>query len=175
LILLLSVLFSSCDKKNKIKTSGEDKLNSEKVLEGSTYSIPGFSFESGSVVLYNPAASQNIPDIFALPSSDAQGNVTGAYFDSQNINESFALVGEFSTSDSALSFFNDYKQVDANSFVFLAKPVLKNQVWVFKTRNEKYAKILILDVQAYLKNTEPFAEVTFKWVYQPDGSKTFIE
>jgi len=110
LVLLLTVLFSSCDKKNKIKTSGEDKLNSEKVLEGSTYSIPGFSFESGSVILYNPATSQNIPDIFALPSSDAQGNVTGAYFDSQNINKSFALADEFSTPDSALNFFNDYKQ-----------------------------------------------------------------
>lgn len=169
LLIIIPLLLFGCNDKNKTKTSGEATLNSELILEGQTYSVPGFSFESGSVVLYNPAGGQTIPDFFALP--EVQGNIYSAYFDTQNTFPSFAKVGEFSTIGEAQDFFNNYKEVDVNSYIDYANPVLENQVWVFKTRNEKYAKLLIIKVNAYLKDTEPFAEVNFKWAYQPDGSK----
>ena len=168
LLLILPLFILGCDKKNKTKTSGEVSLNSELILVGETYSVPGFSFESASVELYNPAGGTTIPDIFALP--EVQNNVYSAYFDTQNTYPSFALVGVFDSSTEAQDFYTNYKQVDVNNYTGLAKPVLKNQVWVFKTRNDNYAKLLILKVDAYLKDTEAFAEVTFKWVYQPDAS-----
>ena len=168
LLLILPLFILGCDNKNKTKTSGEVSLNSELILVGETYSVPGFSFESASVELYNPAGGTTIPDIFALP--EVQNNVYSAYFDTQNTYPSFALVGEFDSSTEAQDFYTNYKQVDVNNYTGLAKPVLKNQVWVFKTRNDNYAKLLILKVDAYLKDTEDFEEVTFKWVYQPDGS-----
>ena len=173
LLIIIPLLLFGCDDKNKTKTSGEATLNSELIFNNNTqtWTVPGFSFESGSVVLYNPAGGQTIPDIFAIPESDAHNNVTGAYLDTQNTFSSFAKVGEFSTIGEAQDFFNNYKQVDVSSFVGSANPVLENQVWVFKTRNEKYAKLLIVKVDAYLKDTDPFAEVVFKWAYQPDGSK----
>jgi hypothetical protein len=171
LLIIIAFLVLGCNKNNNPKTTGEASLNSELILEGETYSVPGFSFESASVVLYNPAGGQTIPDIFALP--DVQNNVYSAYFDTQNTLPSFALVAEFESSGEAQDFFNNYKLVDVNSYSGLAKPVVKNQVWVFKTRNDKYAKLLVVKVDAYLKDDEAFAEVTFKWVYQPDGSKVF--
>jgi len=167
-LLVFSLFLLGCDNKNKTKTSGEVSLNSELILVGETYSVPGFSFESASVELYNPAGGNTIPDLFALP--EVQNNVYSAYFDTQNNYPSFALVGEFDSSSEALDFYNNYKQVNVNNYTGLAKPVLKNQIWVFKTRNDEFAKLLILKVEAYLKDTEAFAEVTFKWAYQPDGS-----
>ena len=164
-LLIIPLLVFGCNKNNNPKTSGEASLNSELILEGETYSVPGFSFESGSVVLYNPAGGQTIPDIFALP--DVQNNVFSAYFDTQNTLPSFALVGEFASSGEAQNFFDNYKEVDVNTYTGFAKPVVENQVWVFNTRNDKYAKLLIVKVNAYLKDTEAFAEVNFKWAYQP--------
>ena len=171
-ILLLATIFqSSCDKDNNDKTSGENSLNSELILSGQTYSIQGFSFESGSVILYNPASSTSIPDIFVLP--DSQNNEISAYLDTENPFESFALAGTFQTSGDALDFFNNYKEVEVNSYVPFAKPVLENQVWIFKTRSNKYAKLLILKVNTSVKDLEPYVEITFKWAYQPDGTTIF--
>ena len=171
IIIFAAIIQSSCDKNNNDKTSGENSLNSELILSGQTYSIQGFSFESGSVILYNPASSTSIPDIFVLP--DSQNNELSAYLDTENPFESFALAGTFQTSGDALDFFNNYKKVEINSYIPFAKPVLENQVWIFKTRNNKYAKLLILKVNTSVKNLEPFAEITFKWAYQPDGSTIF--
>ncbi len=172
-LLIIPLLVFGCNKNNNPKTSGEASLNSERILDDNTqtYSISGFSFEKGSVILYNPASSQgaSIPDFIALP--DVQNNVYSAYFDTQNTLPSFALVGEFASSGEAQTFFDNYKEVDVNTYTGFAKPVVENQVWVFKTRNDKYAKLLIVKVNAYLKDTEAFAEVNFKWAYQPDGSK----
>ena len=95
------------------------------------------------------------------------------YFDTENIEESFALAGDFSSADSALAFFNSYVEVNVNSYVGLAQPVLKNQIWIFKTRSSTFGKILILNTINYEKNSHPITEVEFKWVYQPDGSTFF--
>ena len=171
ILMLVAIVLNGCNKDNNDKTSGENSLNSELILSGQTYSIQGFSFESGSVILYNPASSTSIPDIFVLP--DSQNNEISAYLDTENPFESFALAGTFQTSGEALDFFNNYKEVKVSSYVSFAKPVLENQVWVFKTRNNKYTKLLILKVNTSVKNLEPFAEITFKWAYQPDGSTIF--
>ncbi|RLD36677.1 MAG: hypothetical protein DRI73_00225 [Bacteroidetes bacterium] len=173
ILILAAIIINGCNKNDNDKTSGENSLNSELILSGQTYSIQGFSFESGSVILYNPASSTSIPDIFALPDTDPQNNEVTAYLDTENPFESFALAGTFPTSGEALDFYNNYKEVKVSTYVSFAKPVLENQVWVFKTRNNKYAKMLIMKVNTSIKNQEPYAEVTFKWAYQPDGSTIF--
>jgi len=172
--LILSTIFlGGCHKKDQVKTSGEATLNSDRILEGSTYTIQGFSLVSGEVVSFNPESTQNIPDLFVLPIADQQGNVTGAFFDSPNIYASFALVDSFSDAKEALNFFNNYREVKVDSYTELATPLQSNQVWVFKTNAGKFSKLLILDVQFYLKDITPYAEVKFKWAYQPDGSMRF--
>ncbi len=172
-LILVVFLLNGCNKDNKDKTSGENTLNSELILDGLTYSVQGFSFESGNVVLYNPASSASKPDFMVLPDTDPITDDVYAYLDTENPLESFGLAGTFPSSGEALDFFNNYKEVDITTFIPFAKPVRENQVWVFKTRNKKYAKLLIVKVNTSIKNNEPFAEVTFKWVYQPDGSKIF--
>lgn len=173
LVLFLIISVSACQKKNRVPTSGEATINSDRILSGSAYSIQGFSFATGSVILYNPGSPTNIPDLFVLPIADTQGNATGAYFDSPNQYESFSLVNTLENADEALQFFNSYLTVDVSDYTSLANPLLINQVWVFKTNSGNFAKLLILRILNQVKDATPYAEVRFKWVYQPDGSTKF--
>ncbi len=167
-ILVFILLASACSKDNDVKTSGTHSISSEKILEGQTYSYYGFSFSKASVKLYNDASSSDRPDFGVGMNQDSL-----PYFDTENIEESFALAGDFSSADSALAFFNSYVEVDVSSYVGLAQPVFKNQIWIFKTRSSTYGKILILNTINYEKNSHMLTEVEFKWVYQPDGSTFF--
>ncbi|MQY78812.1 MAG: hypothetical protein GH151_06410 [Bacteroidetes bacterium] len=173
--LVLILGFAGCKKDEpSIITSGTATLTSTLVLEGSTYSYYGFSFEKGDVLKYNPELSDEWPDIVIRPITEPSGDVTGAYLDSPNIIEnSFNLTAEFENETSATDFFNNYKTVDVTNFLKLAKPILKYQVWTFKTSKKLFAKLLIVDVQTDLKINTPYAETTFKWLYQPDGSNEF--
>jgi len=172
--LVFILCFTGCKKDEpSIITSGTATLTSTRILEGSTYSYFGFSFEKGGVSKYNPETSTEWPDIVIIPIREPSGDVTGAFLDSPNIDNSFNLTAEFDDETSATDFFNNYKTVDVTNFLKLAKPILKYQVWTFKTGNKLFAKILITDVQAYIKVSTPYAETTFKWVYQPDGSNEF--
>ena len=68
----------------------------------------------------------------------------------------------------------NYIQIaDSLSYTYWAKPTLENQVWIIKTLDGNYGKILIKNVETYLNLTTPYAAVTFKWEYQPDGTRIF--
>ena len=176
-ILLFSTLllftFAGCEKEESPDTSGEATLTSDRFLEGSTYSIYGFSFEQGEVSKYNPAGEGIIPDFFILPKTGTGGQITGALLDSPNQNKSFSLTAEFNDSSLALQYFSEYKNVIDSNYVFLADPFEENQVWTFRTAANKFGKILIKEVKAFVKDTENYAETTFLWEYQPDGSMEF--
>lgn len=176
-ILLFSVLllfaFSGCEKEEGPDNSGEATLTSDRILEGSTYSIYGFSFEQGKMIKYNPAGEGIIPDFFILPKTGTGGQITGALLDSPNQNKSFSLTAEFSDSLLALQYFGQYKNVIDSNYVFLADPLNGNQIWTFRTRDNKFGKILIKEVKAFVKDNKDYAETTFLWEYQPDGSMVF--
>ena len=165
---LLLFAFSSCEKEENPDTSGEATLTSDRFREGLTYSIYGFSFEQGEVIKYNPAGEGIIPDFFILPVTGIDGQPTGALLDSPNQNKSFSLTAEFSDSLLALEYFNYYNNIIDSNYVSLANPLEKNQVWTFRTSANKFGKILIKDVKAFVKDTENYAETTFLWEYQPE-------
>jgi hypothetical protein len=171
--VLLLFAFSGCEKEESPDTSGEATLTSDRFLEGLTYSIYGFSFEQGKVIKYNPAGEGIIPDFFILPKTGTGGQSTGALLDSPNQNKSFSLTAEFSDSSLALQYFSEYKNIIDSNYVFLADPLKENQVWTFRTTANKFGKILIKDVKAFVKDTENYAETTFLWEFQPDGSLYF--
>ena len=55
----------------------------------------------------------------------------------------------------------------------MADPINANQVWVYRTGTETYAKIRIISTVNEIRDDMPYGECTFEWVYQPDGSLTF--
>lgn len=81
--------------------------------------------------------------------------------------------------DSAKSAFEKFAEIpDTTPLQHLALPVIKNQVWAVKTQKNKYARILLSRTLAKIDSSNlasptPYAEATFKWVCQPDGSRQF--
>jgi len=65
------------------------------------------------------------------------------------------------------------KNVNSMFYLDLAVPLEANQVWVFKSRDYKYAKFRIITVDLDTSGDTPFASCKLEWVYQPDGSATF--
>jgi hypothetical protein len=169
------LLVAGCDEDSSPPTTGEVTITSELVLEGDTYTFNGFSFELGKVVYCNPQSCKIEPDLIVIP--DNSGEEIIAYLEIlNNVQEKplMALAAEFADWNSALDFFNNYNQIaDSLSYSFWAKPALEYQVWVVKTLRGKYGKIAIKNVVTYLNGTKPYAEITFKWAYQPDGSTLF--
>ncbi len=169
------MLVPGCDEDDPPRTTGEVTITSELILEGDTYTFNGFSFESGKVVYCNPQSCKNPPDLIIIP--DNSGEELSAYLEVLNNVQNkllLALAGEFSDWTSTVDFFDNYKQIaDSLTYSYWAKPVLEHQIWIVKTLGGKYGKIAVKDVTTYLNGTTPYAEITFKWAYQPNGSTLF--
>ena len=95
-----------------------------------------------------------------------------AYLSANTLNPPFALSGEYATEGDARNAFDALTSVGTLSWIELAAPLKANQVWVVKTRDNKYAKMRTIEVTL---TTTPARLPTCKleWVFQPDGSTTF--
>ena len=169
--LIVLVILLSCKKENgDVKENCSEVILSSKLYGSGPYFTYGFSFSEGKLLKY--PGSEIIVDITILAQVEVDGSVSGGFLDSPNIKESFNLTAEFSTADSALNYFNNYSLVVDSAFVEMARPLKGNQIWTIRTRHNKYAKILILSVLAYLDEENiAYAQTTFKWCFQSDGSK----
>lgn len=165
----------ACEKgDNNNKNTGEVILTSERILTD-TYRSVGFSFREGKNVPF-PAIGGIVPDIVVINDTDIENNITDAIFTCPNNLLAFHLEGSFNSLPEALARFNEYKEVTAEDFSALANPVINYQVWTVQTTEQKFAKIVIKNIQ--IKTDSPvsdYIEVTVEYQYQPDGTKIFTE
>ena len=63
LVILIGICYS-CEKKEDPKYSGEIILSSELLLSGQYYSYYGFTFEDGTIKVYEPSSGTQ-PDLAA--------------------------------------------------------------------------------------------------------------
>ena len=171
-VLLLAILTTGCQKKESgPKVSGEITINS-KLYGSGPYYIIGYNFARGELV---KSGSVPEPDITVqVQASPDNTKVDWAYLGTNNFQNSFSLNGSFSNQTDAEAFFNNYKTVpDTLGYTGLAKDIRPYQVWTFRTEGLKYVKLLILKVVAEIRENNPYAETTFRYVYQPDGTNTF--
>jgi hypothetical protein len=136
----------------------------------------GFSFSAGGIITM-PNAQNRKPDFMVAVWTNVDGAVLGTFFGA-SAQEVFRLMGHFNTLDSAQTFFQNLIDVPGGSYDFVALPVEKNQVWIVKTREGRYGKILIRNTLAYndtshLPLHNSYAEATFDWIYQPNGTSRF--
>ena len=176
-VVILLLIIIGCDNSiNPIppKTSGEVTITT--LFKNNKSS--GFSFSQGQIIDF-PNTNNITPDIIVMVQRDATGNILGVFFSSGiGLKPSFYLIKQTSNLDSALTFFNNLNEVPETNYVDLAIPVNENQIWAVKTVENKYGKILILHTDAYKDNSNPsspndYGEARFKWIYQPDGSRSF--
>jgi len=167
LIVLIGICYS-CEKKEDPKYSGEIILSSELVPDDPSWSFYGFTFEDGQIKLY-PAASSTRPDLSVMYNNFNQ--TVG--LESSDLDEAFYKNGDFASAGAAEDFFNSYLEVTTSSFEALADPVEVNQVWTVQTASKKYAKIWIKNNQFNTGTQSDYVELTIRYQYQPDGTKTF--
>jgi hypothetical protein len=168
IIFLASVVFFGCQKDTAPAGSGTVTIDN-KTYQSTTYYIYGFSFSKAKKVstLENPG-----PDITIYVNSDTPGN-SWLYLQADNLNPSFAKIGDYPDAASASAAFDNLTTVGTYQWADLAEPIVPNQVWVYKTGTPTYAKIRIISTVNEIRNNLPYGECTFEWVYQPDGSTTF--
>ena len=174
-LLLLILLINSCDSSIEPtpKTSGEITINSK--VEN--LKSKGFSFSQGGLIEY--PNTQNIkPDFLLLVHMTIEEPIAGVFLSPPNNQPTFRLLIQLEAADSANKYFSELSEVPDTIYDWLALPLKENQIWAVKTQDNKYAKILILNTKAYMDSSiqsspTPYGEATFKWNYQPNGSRNF--
>ena len=167
--VLILALFSGCQKEKTPATSGTATI--ESTLHGSgSYYADGFSFSKPGIV---STISTPGPDITLFASKNLDGSFKETSFEASNFENSFSLVGESANEADAIQSFKSLIIVGNVQWIASAKPLERNQIWLFKTGMGRYNKMRIITVVEEMRQNLPYASCTFEWVYQPDGSTTF--
>ena len=167
-ILLSAVLFlASCEKEDKARTSGTDTIDNT-TYQSTTYYVYGFSFSQGKIVstMNNPG-----PDITVYVNKD--NSPYRLTLQSNNLNPSFYKAGDYADEAAAKTAFDNLKTVPSVQWTDMADPIAPNQVWIYRSGDEKYTKIRIVSTVNEARQLISYGECTFQWVHQPDGSVTF--
>jgi hypothetical protein len=169
IIFLVSIVFCSCKKDETPSLSGTVTIDN--TLSGTDvtgYYSFGFLFSKAKKVstLEDPG-----PDVLLYVIEDTPAN--RLTFQADNLNPSFYKLGDYPDAQSASDAFNNLKTVGSFQWTEMANPVTANQVWVYRSGTECYAKMRIISTVNETRNSIPYGECSFEWVYQPDGSTTF--
>jgi hypothetical protein len=168
--ILFIVLFflPSCRKTVDNPTSGTATINNvlkmDPVLQD--YYSYGFLFSAGNLVSTHNTPP---PDI----SVDNNGTLGDIRLLDNNLLDSFFKAGDFADTRSARQAFDSLMIPVVKPYVVWADSIKPNQVWIFKTGDEHYAKLRIISTDSKVLDNRNYAECTFEWVYQLNGSLTF--
>lgn len=148
-------------------TSGIDTINNI-IYVSNTYFVYGFSFSLAGKISTNGNPK---PDITVYVNFDnLPYRLT---FQANNLKPSFYKVGDFADLAGAISAFNNLKTVTVSQWKDMADPINANQVWIYRSESERYAKIRIISTVNENRQGIAYGECTFQWVFQPDNSLTF--
>lgn len=175
LILLLVLFFARCKKestdipdKDSVRLSGIDTINDSLKWsnELQTWTIMGFLFSQAKLVPY--PGSPN-PDITV----ETDGTLANIILQANNYKNSFYLAGEFENAAQAEQAFDSLTSPTILQWAAEADSLKANQIWVYRSGTNHYAKLRIVNTFSKTASPNIYAECTFEWVYQPDGTLTF--
>jgi hypothetical protein len=166
LFLAFFAILTGCTKKEATRTSGIDTIDNTNHFS-TTYFQYGFSFPGANLVATFPSPG---PDITLYVNNTGTPRLT---LQAENLLPSFYKVGDFADVTTAQSAFDNLKTVSVSQWEDMADPILPNQVWIYRSGTEHYAKIRIVSTINETRQSVAYGEITFQWVYQPDGSSTF--
>lgn len=159
-ILLLTLsIFISCKKETPDPSTNILVLNSS-VVNNKSY---GFSCSKAQIV---PLNSNPMPDFHVLVESNDMGQPTGVFLSNSNLEKRFYLKSTFAELESARNYFNSCTLSKDTVFQRLAISVKPFQIWIIKTNENKFGKILIHEATYKDLNNSGnlFAEMKFQWM-----------
>ena len=166
IICILCLLLIACNKNDDPDTSGTATINNELILDqqSQAYLNFGFLFSEGKLVsnIETPP-----PDIIIF----RDGSTIS--LEANNLKNSFSIYGEYTDQSSARDAFDKLTSASVSQWLASAVPLKVNQVWLYRSGTDKYAKIRIISIKTEIRETFEYAECQFEWVYQPDGTLTF--
>jgi hypothetical protein len=171
IVAILTLFVWGCRKEDKPQLSGIVTIDNK--LYGSvTYYALGFTFATGekTSTLNVPPADITI-DAFKVTINDQDSVVL--YFYANNYLPSFFCYGKYADASAASLAFNNLTTFTLPQFVDMGDDVNANQIWLYRTSNNKFAKIRIISTVRASGTIKPDAECTFEWAYQPSGTLTF--
>jgi hypothetical protein len=167
ILLAIFLLLPACTKVEKTPTSGIATIDNI-TYQTTTYYVFGFSFSGANLVATYPSPG---PDITVYVNIDTLPH--RLILQSDNLKPSFFKAGDFADEDAAKSAFNNLKTVSVSQWEDMADPLNVNQVWIYRSGKDSYAKIRIISTVNETRLGKAYGECTFQWVFQPDGSLTF--
>lgn len=165
-ILVWSLLSQVSCKKDEIpSTSGTATIDNTTTL-GQTYYVYGFLFSEARKA---STADTPPPDI----TIDSDG--TSLLLQANNFKDSFYKAGEYNDATSAKTAYDNLTSATPSQITWegIAIPIKENQVWIYRSGTTHYAKFRIITTKTKPGQVKPYAECTFEWEYQPDGTLTF--
>jgi hypothetical protein len=166
-LLLLGSILTACTKVEPTRTSGTDKIDNI-IYQPNDPFVYGFSFSGAALV---STKTNPKPDITLYVNADILPHRLTLQVSS--LKPSFFKVGDFADEAAAKSAFDNLKTVAVTQWADMADPILANQVWIFRTGSDRYAKIRIVSTVNEVRDLITYGECTFQWVFQSDGSSTF--
>lgn len=166
-VVILSGLMSSCTKTEPVRTSGIETIDNIQYFS-TTYFYYGFTFSSAKLV---PTYPEPGPDITLYVNKDnPEYRLT---FQAANLKDSFYKVGDYADEPEAITAFDNLLEFSVSQWEGMADPLSDNQVWIYRTGTNTYAKIRVISTINETRDGIAYGECTFEWVYQPDGSLSF--
>jgi hypothetical protein len=168
LYFLLINLLPSCNKDSHPDTSGTVTINNILEFDNARQSwfVYGFSFSEAKLVAKLKPTSPGI-------SIDNDGTLENLILQEYNLNNPFYKAGDYPNATAAKQAFDNMTSVQVPEWAEWADSIKANQVWIYRSGTEHYAKIRIISIVSEVRNSKDYAECTFEWVYQPDGTLTF--
>ncbi|MDF1573959.1 MAG: hypothetical protein P1P86_02035 [Bacteroidales bacterium] len=177
LLVVLALTPAGCKMFLGPDRTGEFHLSSEKYLAESYY-LFGYSYEDSEFYRY-PFEKNPLPDIINEGFRVLQGDETIELpgFNTPGRTNGFALVGEFDNLDDARDFYRGYTKVDEELQFSVESDIVEAfQVWIQKTSEGNYAKLLIREAESMEgEEGNKFSEVLIEYTYQPKGTRDFLD
>jgi hypothetical protein len=167
IIIICVAILNGCTKPEPVRTSGIDTIDNTIFKPNDPY-VYGFSFKGANLI---SSKSNPGPDLLLFVNIDNLPHRLTIQV--KNLKKSFYKVGDFADEAAAITAFDHLKTVDVTQWLDMADPVAANQVWIYRSGADTYAKFRIISTINETRLTIPYGECTFQWVYQPDGSLTF--
>ncbi len=166
-LVTIILVLSACTKVEKTPTSGITTIENTIYRPTNPY-VFGFSFSTAELVANNVTPG---PDILIFVNTDITPSRLTLQAD--NLKPSFCKIGEYASEADAIAAFDNLQEAVITRWEDMADPIGPNQIWIFRTGSDTYAKMRIISTVNEIRQTVPYGECKFQWVYQPDGSLTF--